>query len=91
MDSMYFYGILAGLCGVWNGIAGGMIYFDLRGRGEKVNFFLLRMMAPWYAYRYRRITREETGRTGSLFYHWVVSINSALVFAVVAIVLKLTR
>jgi len=90
MDLMYVYGIMAGLCGVWNGISGGMIYFDLRGRGEKVNFFLLRMMAPWYAYRYRQITLAETGRTGPLFYHYVVSINAALVFAIVAIVLKLT-
>jgi len=91
MELIYFYGVLAVACGVWNGITSGMIYFDLRGRGEKVNFFLLRMMAPWYAHRYRKITREETGRTGPLFYHYVVSINGALVFAVVTIVLVLTR
>ena len=89
MKLMYFYGVLAGLCGVWNGVVSGMIYFDLRGRGESVNFFLLRVIAPFYAYRYRRITREETGRTGPLFYHWVVSINGALVFGLVTIGLLL--
>jgi len=91
MELIYFYGALGVACGVWNGITSGRIYFDLRGRGESANFFLLRVMAPFYAYRYRKITREETGRTGPLFYHWVVSINGALVFGLVTIGLLLTR
>ena len=91
MDLVYVYGIMAGLCGLWNGITSVMICSDLKSRGESVNFFLLRMMAPWYAHKYRAITRKETGRTGPLYYHWIVSINSALVFAVVAIFLKLNR
>jgi hypothetical protein len=91
MELKYYYLILAACCGVWNAITGTIIYFDLRARGEKVNFFLLRMMAPWYAHRYRKITREETGRTGPLFLHWIISINGALVFAVAAIVLHFTQ
>lgn len=91
MKLVYFYAALGVACALWNNIVSGMIYFDLRGRGESVNFFLLRMMAPFYAYRYRRITREKTGRTGPLFYHWIVSINGALVFGLVAVGLLLSR
>jgi hypothetical protein len=43
-------------------------------------------MFPVYANRYKKITLEETGKTGSLFYHWIISINTALVFAVAAII-----
>ena len=46
-------------------------------------------MAPAYAFRYKKITRSETGKTGTLFYHWILSINLALVFAVIAVLMAL--
>ncbi len=46
------------------------------------------LMLPVYAHRYKKITLEETGKVGSLFYHWLISINVALVFAVAAIISK---
>ena len=91
MELIYFFGILAGLCGFWNGITGAIICSDLRRRGESANFFLLRMMAPVYAHQYRKITMAETGRTGPLFYHWVISINAALVFGLLAVGLILAK
>jgi hypothetical protein len=44
------------------------------------------MMLPVYTHRYRKITLEETGKVGALYYHWLIGINTALVFALAAIV-----
>jgi len=54
------------------------IYHFLKERGEDVNFLLLRLKMISYAERYKQITRSETGKTGPLFYHWIISINMAL-------------
>jgi hypothetical protein len=45
------------------------------------------MIIP-YANKYREITKKETGKVSSLFYHWVISINVVLVFAAAAIISK---
>jgi hypothetical protein len=45
-------------------------------------------MLPAYASRYKNITLEETGKVGSLFYHWLIAINTALVFGIAAIISK---
>jgi hypothetical protein len=68
-----------------------LIYEALRRRGVAVSFLWLRALAPKYAHEYRAITRRETGRTGPLFHHWVVSINVALAAAIVLGVLALLR
>ena len=72
---------------VWNVVSSILIFSALQNRGQRVNFFLLRLMMPVYAHRYKKATEMETGRTGPLFYHWVVSINTVLVLVVVAIIL----
>lgn len=59
-----------------------LIYEDLRRRGVAVSFLWLRLYGPKYASQYKHLTMQETGRTGRLFYHWIVSINAALVAAV---------
>ncbi len=63
-----------------------MMVNELMKRGEKINFVFMNAMFPVYAHRYKKITLEETGSVGSLFYHWVISINVAFVFAVAAII-----
>jgi hypothetical protein len=78
--------VLAGVCSVWYVVTTIMIYADLRRRGQKVNFLWLRIAAPWYASRYRAMTKAENGMVGPLFYHWIVSINLALFFAVLLLV-----
>jgi hypothetical protein len=40
-----------------------------------------------YVYQYVKITRQETGRIGPLFYHYVVPLNVALVLAVAMLVI----
>jgi hypothetical protein len=75
---------LAGCCVVWFVVASLLIYENLRRRGEKVSFIWLRAMLPFYVSRYRKLTRQESGKVGNLFYHWVVSINLALLLVVIA-------
>lgn len=74
---MLLVAILA--AGAWHVAAGVLIYEQLRRRGRNPSILLLRMYMPVYAGQYRRLTKAESGRTGPLFWHWVVSINLALV------------
>jgi hypothetical protein len=65
-------------------VATMMIYDFLKKRGKNVSFVFLRLFMISYAHEYSRITRSETGRTGYLFYLWIISINLALVFTLLA-------
>jgi hypothetical protein len=65
-----------------------MIINELLKRKQKINFVFIKLMLPVYAHRYKKITLEETGKVGTLFYHWVIAINIALVLAVAAIISK---
>jgi hypothetical protein len=74
--------------GFWNIATSIRILGELRQRNMKASFLWLRAMAPVYAFRYKKVTTEETGKPGPLFYHWIISINLALVFAVAALLSK---
>jgi len=58
-------------------------------RGVKINILLLRLYIIKYAEQYRRFTKEETGKVGTLFYLWILSINVALVCALAALAIHL--
>lgn len=73
---------------IWYLVTTILIYENLRKRGEKVSFIWLRVLSPSYAGRYREITREETGKTGPLFFHYVFSINALLLFIVLAVIVR---
>ena len=88
MNLTIFFAVIAGIAVVWFIVSGMMIVNDLMTRGHKINFIFIKVMFPVYAHRYKKITLEETGKVGSLFYHWVIAINIALVFAVAAIISK---
>ena len=77
------------LCGIWNVVISLVVYDSLKKRGIPVSFIWLRLMAPKYAFQYKEITKVETGSVGPLFYQWIVSINLALGFAIIAIITKL--
>jgi len=79
---------VAALAAIWSVVASVLIFENLRRRGEKVSFFWLRVKAPWYVYQYKKITTAETGKVGPLFYHWIISINLALIFGIAAIVIS---
>jgi len=60
----------------------------VRARGEKINWVFLRLFVLKYISDYRNLTVKETGRPGPLFYPFVVTMNLALLFTVLGIVLR---
>jgi hypothetical protein len=77
------------LCAVWAVTAAVLITRDLEKRGIPISFVWLRLMILKYLHQYSKITQEETGRVGPLFYHYVVPLNVALVLAVAIAVVAL--
>jgi hypothetical protein len=60
----------------------------LQARGQKINWVWIRLYILKYIGQYHKVTVQETGRPGPLFYPFVVSMNSALLFAVAGLVLR---
>ena len=79
------------VCGVWAVVASLLIARDLERRGVCVNHLWLRVMILKYLSQYRRITREETGRVGSLFYHYVIPLIMALVLTIILMILQVNQ
>ena len=67
------------ICAVWAVVAAILIASDLSRRGVSINIIWLRVMILKYLHEYSKLTREETGKVGPLFYHYVVPLNIALV------------
>ena len=79
---MTLVNIFLGLCiifGVLHVFFSVRIFLELKSRGIKTNFLLLRLFILQYASQYKKITSQETGKPSPLFYYWVSSINGALV------------
>jgi len=64
-----------------------MIVHQLSKRGVKINFFWLRLFIIKYIHQYKKMTLEETGKVGPLYYPCIVSINMALVLALIYFIL----
>ena len=60
-----------------------LIAVNLQKRGIPTSIVWLRLMVLKYLHEYAKLTREETGRVGPLFYHYVVPLNVALVVMIV--------
>ena len=86
MNFTILLAVLAFVAVAWFIISGIMIVNELLKRKQKVSFVFIKLMLPVYAHRYKKITLEETGRVGSLFYHWVIAINAALILGIAAVV-----
>ena len=67
-----------------------MIVSFLSKRGIKINYVFLRLYIFKYIHQYRKITMDENGKPGNLFYAFIVSMNLALVLAVIGIILRNT-
>ena len=61
---------------------------ELQKRGVKINFFLLRLLIPKYVHQYKKMTLDETGSVGQLFYWWVGTINITWILFLIGLVLK---
>lgn len=88
MSITILFAVIAGFAVVWHVVSGVMIVNELLKRKQKINFILIKALLPVYAHRYKKITLEETGKAGSLFYHYVTAANVALVFALAVIIPK---
>ena len=87
--SMYFF--IPALVSVTFGIVFMiMIVSFLSKRGIKINYIFLRLYIIKYIHQYRKITIEENGKPGHLFYAFIVSMNLTLVLAVIGIILRNT-
>jgi len=80
--------ILALASAVWGVVSSIVITAFLARRGVKINYVFIRLLILKYVRQYRKITMQESGRPGPWFYSFVVSMNLALVLAIVGIVLK---
>ena len=65
-----------------------VILAELKKREVPVNFFLMRLLLPWYAHRYGSIHKQETGKRGGLYYGWIISVNAMLAFAIGALLTR---
>ena len=77
--------IISAACGVISSI---IITSFMSRRGIKINFLFIKVLILKYVHQYRIITLQETGKPGPWFYSYIISMNLALVFAVIGIVLK---
>ena len=89
MNITIFFVVIAGIALIWYVVSSIMIYNELKKRNVRVNLIFIRFMIIPYANKYKEITNKETGKVGSLFYHWLIAINTALVFGIVTIISKL--
>jgi len=65
-----------------------MIVHEVSKRGVKSNYFLLRLYIIKYIHQYRKLTLEESGRIGPLYYPCVISVNLTLTLAIVGLILR---
>lgn len=81
--------LLAAGCGLWAGISAVLLAAARRQRGVRTPFPLWGVLVFRNLHRYSDLTRGTTGKTGPLFYSYVVATNAALVLVVAAIVSQL--
>ena len=86
MSELFF--ILAILSAVWGVVSSIVLASFLSNRGIKINWLFFRILMLKYIHHYHRITTQENGKPGSWFYSYIISMNLALVLAIVGIVLK---
>ncbi len=84
-DLLFALAILSVLWGIVSSI---VIASFLAKRGTKINFLFFRVLVLKYIYQYHTITSQERGKPGAWFYSYIISMNLALVLAIIGGVLK---
>ncbi len=87
--SMFFF-IPALVSAIFGVVFMIMIASFLSNRGIKINYIFFRLYIIKYIHQYRKITMEENGKPGNLFYPYIVSMSLALVLAVIGMILRNT-
>jgi hypothetical protein len=65
-----------------------MIVNEVSKRGVKINFFLLRLYIIKYIHQYQKLTKQETGKVGPLYYPCIISVNLAWMCAIAGLLLR---
>ena len=68
--------------GVFVTLAMVMVH-EVSKRGVKISILWLRLYVIKYMHQYKKMTKEETGKVGPLFYPCITAINLALVLAII--------
>ena len=79
--------VLAILCAVIGVVLMMAMTSAVRARGQEINWVLLRLFVLKYVSDYRHLTMKETGHSGPLFYPFIISMNLALLFTIIGLVL----
>lgn len=82
-----FFG-LAILSVVWGVVSSIVITSYLSKRGIKINLLFFRILVFRYIHQYHQITKREEGKPGPWFYSYIISMNLALVLAIIGVVLR---
>ena len=72
----------------WGIVTSLRIMSWLQKRGVKINFIFIRLYILKYVSQYREMSRAENGYVGPLFYSYIIAMNTALVCAIVGLVLR---
>ena len=79
-------GVLSVIVYLWSTI---MIYSFLKNKDEKLqSFILINLYIFKYINDYKTITKNENGKTGYLYYLWLISINTALLCFILLMIIK---
>jgi len=87
MSDLFF--ALAIISVAWGTVSSIVISSFLSKRGIKINLLFFRILVLKYIDQYHSITRQENGKPGPWFYSYIISMNLALVFVILGVVIKL--
>ncbi len=73
---------------VWGVVSAIVISTYLSQRGVKINILFFRIMVLKYIHQYHEVTKRENGRPGPWFYSYIISMNLALVLAVIGFIIR---
>ena len=79
--------VFATLCAAIGVVLMMVMTSAVRARGQPINWLFLRLFVLKYVSDYRYLTIKETGHCGPLFYPFVISMNLALLFTIIGLVL----
>jgi hypothetical protein len=83
-----FFFVLAILGVFWGIVSSIVISSFLSKRGVKINLLFFRILVLKYIHQYHSITKQENGKPGPWFYSYIISMNLALLFAILGMVLN---
>ncbi|MBI4720504.1 MAG: hypothetical protein HY770_04665 [Chitinivibrionia bacterium] len=83
-----FFLTLAFLSVAWGIVSMIAVVSFLSSRGVKINYFLIRILIFRYVNEYHKLTKQERGKPGRWYYSYIISMNTALVCAIIGLLLR---